>query len=107
MDGYLVYCVFCLLCFLFFLCTVTDFSAAEKDRGVKFCMRVGPLSGQVFSPLVNTGSRGVTVAAAYFSPAQQLLFDSTCGTRSQFDISSPGTCGDARWAVGIGGGGVA
>jgi len=26
-----------------------DFSAAEKDRGVKFCMRVRLLSGQVFS----------------------------------------------------------
>jgi len=24
---------------------VTDFSAAEKDRGVKFCMHVGLLSG--------------------------------------------------------------
>jgi len=29
---------------------VTDFSAAEKARGVKFCTRVGLLSGQVFSP---------------------------------------------------------
>jgi len=27
-----------------------DFSVAEKDRGVKFCMRVGLLSRQVFSP---------------------------------------------------------
>ena len=36
------------LSFLSF-CTVTDFSAAEKDRGVKFCTRVGLLSGQVFS----------------------------------------------------------
>jgi len=33
-----------------FLCTVTDFSAAVKDRGVKFCVRVDLLSGQVFSP---------------------------------------------------------
>ena len=31
-------------------CTVTDFSAAEKARGVKFCTRVGLLSGQVLSP---------------------------------------------------------
>ena len=52
-----------LLSFLFF-CTVTDFSAAERDRGVKFCMRVGLLSGQVFSPLVNIGSQRVTGAAA-------------------------------------------
>ena len=42
----IVYCAF--VCF--FVCTVTDFSAAEKARGVKFCMRVGLLSGQVFSP---------------------------------------------------------
>jgi len=29
---------------------ITDFSAAEKARGVKFCMSVGLLSEQVFSP---------------------------------------------------------
>jgi len=46
--------VLSLLCVIFvifhFLCTVTDFSAAERARGVKFCMHVGLLSGQVFSP---------------------------------------------------------
>ena len=42
----IVYCGY----FYLFLCTVTDFSAAEKDRGVKFCMRDGLLFGQVFSP---------------------------------------------------------
>ena len=57
-GGYLVYCLFC------FFCTVTDFSAAEKARGVKFCMLVGLLSGHVFSPLVKIGSRGITGAAA-------------------------------------------
>jgi len=31
---------------------------------MQFCMRVGQLSGQVFSPLVNIGLRGVTGAAA-------------------------------------------
>jgi len=40
--------VFCLL-FCLFVCTVTDFSVAEKDRGVKFCVHVGLLSRQVFS----------------------------------------------------------
>ena len=45
MEGYLVYCVL----FVFFVCTVTDFSEAEKARGVKCCTRVGLLSGQVFS----------------------------------------------------------
>jgi len=44
----LFFVLFCLF-FLFFFCTVTDFSAAEKDRGVKFRTRVGLLSGQVFS----------------------------------------------------------
>jgi len=34
---------------ILFFGTVTDFSVAEKDRGMKFCMRVGLLSGQVFS----------------------------------------------------------
>jgi len=29
---------------------VMDLAAAEKDRGVKFCVRVGLLSGQAFSP---------------------------------------------------------
>ena len=59
MEGYLVYCVF-----LFVFFTVTDFSAAEKAKGMKFCMHVGLLSGQVFSLLVNIGSRRVTGAAA-------------------------------------------
>jgi len=40
------------------------FLSGGKARGVKFCMRVGLLSGQVFFPLVNIGSRGVTGAAA-------------------------------------------
>jgi len=44
----------------FFVYAVTDFSAAVKARAVKFCMRVGLLSGQV-----NIGSRGVTGAALF------------------------------------------
>ena len=44
-----MYCVsVCLFVCLF--CTVMDFSAAERGRGVNFCVRVGLLSGQVFSP---------------------------------------------------------
>ena len=35
----------------FFVCTVTDFSAAEKDSGVKRRMLVPLLPGQVFSHL--------------------------------------------------------
>ena len=42
--------VLSLLCVNFcHFCTLTDFSAAEKARGVKFCTCVGLVSGQVFS----------------------------------------------------------
>jgi len=76
MEGYLVYC--------FFVCTVTDFSAAKNGRGVKFCMRVGLLSGQVFSPFDEhwlAGSHrgggtaeGRMVAYASCKPADALVF---------------------------------
>ena len=38
------------LFFLFVFLYYTDFSVAERARGVKFCMRIVLLSGQVFSP---------------------------------------------------------
>jgi len=60
MGRYLVYCVF----FCHFVCTVTDFSAAEKARGVRFCMRVGLLSGQVFSRFCELWLAGSHGAAA-------------------------------------------
>ena len=41
-----------------------DFSAAERARSVKFCTRVGLLSGQVFAPLVKIGLWGVRGMAA-------------------------------------------
>jgi len=41
-----------LLTHLFFVCTVTNFSAAEKDSGVKLHMLVGLLSGMRFSYFV-------------------------------------------------------
>ena len=64
MEGYLVYCVFVILFVCHFVCMVTDFSAAEKARGVKFCMRVGLLSGQVFSPFGEDWLAGSHGAAA-------------------------------------------
>jgi len=68
-KGYLVYCVFVVLSFFchfcHVVCMVTDFSAAEKAGGVKFCTRVGLLSHPDRSSfLVNIGSRGVTGTAA-------------------------------------------
>jgi len=49
-----------------------DFSAAEKARVVKFCMRVGLLSGQVFSPLEikGQGHEGQKMRLALRSPTR-------------------------------------
>jgi len=70
---------------------VTDFSAAEKARGVKFCMLIGLLPGQVFSPFGELWLVECHGAAAllpgYMAPTEQLR-------RSM------------AWAFGIGGGGV-
>jgi len=63
MEGYLVYCVYVSF-FCLFVCTVTDFSAAEKARSMKFCTHVGLLCGQVFSPFGEdwlAGSHGVAL----------------------------------------------
>ena len=49
--------------FVCFFCTVTDFSAGEKDRGVKFCMLLAYYPHRSPLILVNFGSRGVTGAA--------------------------------------------
>ena len=60
-----VWGILSLLCVCFFVYTVTDFSAAEKARGVNFAcmMAYYPDSSSPFS--VNFGSQGVTGAAAY------------------------------------------
>jgi len=55
-----------------------DFSAAEKARGVKFCMRVGLLSGQVFSPFGEdwpAGSHGGGITSQMNVPMKQYLDD--------------------------------
>jgi len=59
MEGYLTVCNF-----VIFFFTVTDFSAAEKARGVKFCTLVAYYPDRSSPLLVNIGSRGVTGAAA-------------------------------------------
>jgi len=57
LSGHIFVCVFC---------TLTGFSVAKNDRGVKFCSRVGLLSGQVFSPFgehwlaLSHGGGGIT-----------------------------------------------
>jgi len=75
MRGYLVYCVLVFLFACLFVCLFVRlqiFSAAEKDRGVKFCMRVGLLSGQVFSnsgELWLAGSHGGNITFAMSEPS--------------------------------------
>jgi len=83
----------------------TDFSAAEKDSGVKFCVRVRLLSGQVFSPfgelwLSWSNGGGITSGMSYIhiAPGKNACMQITPGEKLR---------GKARWAVGIGGGGVA
>jgi len=51
-------CFYCL-----FFCTVTDLSAVEKDRGVKFCMHVSYYLDRSSPLLVNFGLQGVMGAA--------------------------------------------
>jgi len=78
-----------------FVCTVTDFSAAEKDRAVKFCIRVRLLSGHVFShfgefwPAGSHGG-GITSEMSYIEVAM-----------GQLELGAV-----ACWAFGTEGGGV-
>jgi len=44
---------------LFVFCTVTDLSAVEKDRGVKFCMHVSYYLDRSSPLLVKFGLQGV------------------------------------------------
>ena len=107
--------VFCL--FLKFFCTVTDFSAAEKARGVKFCMHLGLLSGQVFSPLEvkGQGHQGQKTRLALQSPTRlpyewyvRTASDCCCGAgRCAHFLAGEGW--NQRWCaprLGIGGSGI-
>jgi len=87
--GYLVYSLS--------FCTVTDFSAAEKDSSMKLGMFVPLLSRQSSPILVNFGSRGVTAAAllpGYTNRTRETnVYKLHLGKKFR---------GEARWAVGIG-----
>jgi len=65
--GYLVYCAF--------VCTVTDFSAVEKDSGVKLRMLYVPLlSGMSFSHFGELWPRGAVWLDLRFADALVCLF---------------------------------
>jgi len=73
-----------------FVCTVTEFSAAEKHRGVKFCLRVPLLSGISFCHfgelrLAGSHSGGIT-----------------SGMYAVGNWMKAAAHGEARWGFGIG-----
>jgi len=75
---------------LFFVCTVTDFSAAQKDRGVKFCTQVRLLSAMSFShfgELRLAESHGGGITSGMYTLANWM------------QATAPG---EARWGFGIG-----
>ena len=82
--------------FVFFVCTVTDFSAAEKDRGVKLCTLVRLLSATSFSHfgelwLAGSHGGGISCGISYIEIAVR-----------QSELGAV-----AWWAFGIAGGGIA
>jgi len=79
-----------------FECTVTDFSAAEKDGGVKLCMLIRLLSRMSisrFGELWLAGSHGGGITSG------MSCTEITVGQSELITV--------AWWAFGIGGGGVA
>ena len=75
---FLLVSLFVCFCLFFFVCTVTVFSAAEKARGVKFCMHVGLLSEQVFSPFSEdwlAGSHGGGITSGMNVPVTRYMED--------------------------------
>jgi len=77
-------------CFCLFVCIVTDFSAAEKNRGLKLCVRVRLLSGMRFShfdELWLAGSHGGGITSGMYAATNWM------------QATAPG---EARWGFGIG-----
>jgi len=103
---------FVIFCFFLFLCTVTDFTATEKARGVKFCTHVGLLSGQVFSPFGehwlagSHGGDGISRRPGVDRRMLLVVIHEHAGVESA--VRAVVIYGyDGRWALGIAGGGVA
>jgi len=83
--GYLVYCMFVYL----LVCTVTDFSAAEKDSGVKLRTRVRLLSIRILSYfgelwLVWSRDTDITSGISYVQIAPGKKFAARLGGQSEF-----------------------
>ena len=103
-GTYFTVCNFFCLC----LCMVTDFSAAEKARGVKFCTHVGLLSGQVFSPFGEhwlAGSHGGGGITSRMNAPMKSYSQEMCVPGNKYWSQRWRSMGN--WAFGIAGGGVA
>jgi len=82
--------VFFVCFFVFFVCTVTDFSGAEKDSGMKFCAHVRLLSVMSFShfgELWLARSHGSSITSGMYAATNWI------------QAAAPG---EARWGFGIG-----
>ena len=95
-----------------FLCTVTDFSAAEKARGVIFGMHVGLLSGQVFSPsgevwLAGSHGGGILCGSRNWHNKVQTMRTRTAHVAVLVLMVCCVNCGEGQWPLAIGGGGIA
>jgi len=98
--GYLVYCVFvfCLFCLFVIVCTVrpTNFSAAEKDSGVKLCTLVRLLSGMSsfhFGELWLAGSHGGALLPVCTGATRRL----PARLGEQSELSAVARCGSRNW----------
>jgi len=85
---------------------------AEKDKGVKFCMHVGLLSGRVFSPFGehwlkgSHGGGGISRRPTVDRRMLLVVIHEQAGVESAVRVVVIYGY-DGRWALGIAGGGVA
>ena len=84
-----------------FVCTVTDFSAAEKDMGVKFCMHVRLLSTVSFSHFCElwlAGSHGGGITSGMYAATYWMYH---AGGGSRRGSMGQSELGWRRWMVGF------
>jgi len=85
-----------------FVCTVTDFSAAEKDSGVKLCMQVRLLSAMSFSCFGEpwlAGSHGCGITSGMSEPSALHKLEPGAApgeARMGFGIGSHGSVGQSE-----------
>jgi len=86
---------------LLFLCTVTDFSVTEKNSGVKLCMRVRLVSGQVFSHFGEIWPWGSSPRSIYAKVTweKNLTWDETLAARAARLIGCHGLAGHSELAA--------